>query len=54
MPIKPYDIISTHADCVSDAELPLYTIGERRNPDELTMLSLFSGCGGMDLGFEGK
>lgn len=54
MPVKPYEIVSTHADCVKEAELPLYTIGERNAPNELTMLSLFSGCGGMDLGFEGK
>lgn len=41
------------ADCVADGELPLYNIGIPDNPDNLTMLSLFSGCGGMDLGFEG-
>lgn len=54
MPIKPYDNISTHADCVKDAELPLYSPVEHHKPGELTMLSLFSGCGGMDLGFEGE
>lgn len=54
MPVKPYEIPNTYADCVKEAELPLYTVGERQNPGELTMLSLFSGCGGMDLGFEGN
>lgn len=54
MAVKPYEIVTTYADCVRDAELPLYTVGERQNPNELSMLSLFSGCGGMDLGFEGN
>lgn len=54
MPVKPYEIINTYADCVKDGELPLYAPSKHHKPEELTMLSLFSGCGGMDLGFEGK
>lgn len=51
---KQYPIATLHADCVTEAQLPIYTAGENQAPDKLTMLSLFSGCGGMDLGFEGN
>jgi DNA (cytosine-5)-methyltransferase 1 len=52
---KNFDTIETktYADCVSEAQIPLYTTGGTSS-DELSMLSLFSGCGGMDLGFEGE
>lgn len=35
------------------SDLPLFSIGKKSHAKELSMLSLFSGCGGMDLGFEG-
>lgn len=35
------------------SDLPLFSFGKKSNANELSMLSLFSGCGGMDLGFEG-
>ena len=35
------------------SDLPLFSIGKKNHSNELSMLSLFSGCGGMDLGFEG-
>lgn len=41
----------TYSEQIQAAELPTFTLGKKRN--ELSMLSLFSGCGGMDLGFEG-
>lgn len=40
------------ADCISNARLPHYSNAPK--PNELRVLSLFSGCGGMDLGFEGN
>lgn len=45
--------ISLHADCLAARQIPNYA--EKCPPveGELRMLSLFSGCGGMDLGFEG-
>ena len=38
---------------IKASELPLFYIGNKTRDEELSMLSLFSGCGGMDLGFEG-
>ncbi len=49
-----YDQTNTHADCVKSSELPKYPLERTHVDNELTMLSLFSGCGGMDLGFEGN
>ncbi len=41
------------SDVIKEYELPLFhTIGDVE-PGQLKMVSLFSGCGGMDLGFEG-
>lgn len=45
--------ISLHADCLSDRQIPDYAVKCPPVAGELRMLSLFSGCGGMDLGFEG-
>ena len=51
-----YKPIQQHSDIVKE---PLYDMffntgeGERQENGTLRMLSLFSGCGGMDLGFEG-
>lgn len=46
----------TISDIVSECKLPLFFNNgdELYNPDSLNVLSLFSGCGGMDLGFEGQ
>ncbi len=45
--------LRTVSDLVSDAPVPQYYRAEEGNGNELKMLSLFSGCGGMDIGFEG-
>lgn len=48
--------IVTHSDVLSDVQIPLFFDsgdGSRRG-NTLNVLSLFSGCGGMDLGFEGN
>ncbi|WP_288491306.1 DNA (cytosine-5-)-methyltransferase [uncultured Prevotella sp.] len=49
--------LSTDASCfVSDfiiSQIPLSFKAENENIEKLQVLSLFSGCGGMDLGFEG-
>lgn len=46
--------INVVSDVVSDAQLSLcYGSGDRYDDNALNMLSLFSGCGGMDIGFEG-
>lgn len=42
----------TISDQIGVSDLPLYTYGST-NQSDLSMLSLFSGCGGMDIGFEG-
>lgn len=42
------------ADFISDAQIPLYFPShDSDRTDTIKVLSLFSGCGGMDLGFEG-
>lgn len=43
----------TCSDQLEESQLPLFTYSEKNGEDELSMLSLFSGCGGMDIGFEG-
>lgn len=50
------DEIGTCSDVLSDVQIPLFfETGDRLKRDgTLSMLSLFSGCGGMDLGFEGN
>lgn len=45
--------ISLHADCLTPSQIPDYAAKCPPQAGELRMLSLFSGCGGMDLGFEG-
>lgn len=44
----------TYSDLVSEAlPIPLFSYEENTETNQLSMLSLFSGCGGMDIGFEG-
>ncbi len=53
-PAMAKENIKLHADCLADAQIPDYAAQCPPAPEgELRMLSLFSGCGGMDLGFEG-
>jgi len=40
------------SDLVSESQIPIY-FHPKKNKGTLNVLSLFSGCGGMDLGFEG-
>lgn len=48
LPILPSDILS-------EQQIPIVFNGEQSSSgDSLRLLSLFSGCGGMDLGFEGN
>lgn len=55
---KKNEIISGegfNSDMVSDIQLPLCfpVEGKKTAEDKIRVLSLFSGCGGMDIGFEG-
>lgn len=50
---KKYTIPEDVSDVVSDAQVPMY-FAPQRKIDTYNLLSLFSGCGGMDLGFEGQ
>ena len=56
---RRYYSVPFYSDCVSDKilkeQIPLIfpEIAEERNEQVHRVLSLFSGCGGMDLGFEG-
>lgn len=55
---KNYDLAPIYIDCVSDVipqgQIPIIFEEENsRKTDQHRVLSLFSGCGGMDLGFEG-
>ncbi len=51
---KKYEIEDELSDLVSESQLSLfYGKIACSKKEELKMLSLFSGCGGMDLGFEG-
>lgn len=47
---------NTYSDVVTDTQIPIYFgLDTRLDVDKnLNVLSLFSGCGGMDLGFEGN
>lgn len=51
-----YQNTESVSDIVADCSLPLfYNNGDNLyNPNLLNVVSLFSGCGGMDLGFEGQ
>ncbi|MCR5192211.1 MAG: DNA cytosine methyltransferase [Bacteroidales bacterium] len=53
--VAQYPVIEDERTCeqIDEAELPLYTYCTTEDPSDLSMLSLFSGCGGMDIGFEG-
>ena len=50
---KDYIIYNTFSDVLKEDSLPLFNYGRNDNGNQLSMLSLFSGCGGMDIGFEG-
>ncbi len=50
--IKDEDYYNEFSDIVSDCQIPI-TFPVETDNDSLKVLSLFSGCGGMDLGFEG-
>lgn len=50
---KTYMIPEDVSDVVSEAQVPMYFVPQRRRGAH-NLLSLFSGCGGMDLGFEGR
>jgi len=41
------------SDLVSEYQIPLSFSNDEEDDDSIKVLSLFSGCGGMDLGFEG-
>ena len=41
------------SDVISDYQPSLFKYENRKSAKELRVLSLFSGCGGMDIGFEG-
>ena len=48
-----YDFIE-HTDFLSESfTLPIFNYAKDLSTDQISMLSLFSGCGGMDIGFEG-
>ena len=50
---KPKEEVHYFSDVIKEYELPLFHSVGGAAPDQLNMLSLFSGCGGMDIGFEG-
>ena len=54
--VVPY-VFNDEMEYISDqlgvAELPLYTYESTVRKSDLSMLSLISGCGGMEIGFEG-
>lgn len=50
---KPKEEVHYFSDVIKECELPLFHSVGGAAPDQLNMLSLFSGCGGMDIGFEG-
>lgn len=41
------------SDILSECQLPLFPLKKVDSKNKLRVLSLFSGCGGMDIGFEG-
>ena len=41
------------SDVLADCQLPLFPQVKTDTKGKLRVLSLFSGCGGMDIGFEG-
>lgn len=52
---KLYELPTEQSDMLNDAQIPIVYHDEMRDTrGKLRVLSLFSGCGGMDLGFEGS
>lgn len=54
---RQYDAIQEYSDLVSESQFDMFFNNgenERRGDKTLRVLSLFSGCGGMDLGLEGS
>ena len=52
--VKPYALPPEQSDMLQEAQIPIVYHDEMRDTEgKLRVLSLFSGCGGMDLGFEG-
>lgn len=51
--VKKYENPKDVSDVVSEAQVPM-CFAPQREIDTYNLLSLFSGCGGMDLGFEGQ
>ena len=52
---RPYELPTEQSDMLNDAQIPIVYHDEMRDTrGKLRVLSLFSGCGGMDLGFEGS
>ena len=53
--VKPYVLPPEQSDMLQEAQIPTVYHDEMRDTrGKLRVLSLFSGCGGMDLGFEGS
>lgn len=53
--IKPYVLPAETFDMLADTQIPIIFHDEMKDTEgKLRVLSLFSGCGGMDLGFEGS
>ena len=53
--VKPYVLPQEQSDLLQEAQIPIVYHDEMRDTKgKLRVLSLFSGCGGMDLGFEGS
>lgn len=53
--VKPYVLPPEQSDILQNAQIPIIYHDETHDMDgKLRVLSLFSGCGGMDLGFEGS
>lgn len=50
---KPRKEVQYFSDVVRESELPAFHTERDADAGGLKMLSLFSGCGGMDIGFEG-
>lgn len=44
---EDYITYNTYADVLCEAALPLFNYGANEHANQLSMLSLFSGCGGI-------
>lgn len=51
---KRYPSVTFESDILSDLQIPFAFEEKINEKQDLKVLSLFSGCGGMDLGFEGN